>query len=316
MNQTNFWQRSLYVMRHSPWPLAVAVGMIIFFAPHSEWHEDLIIFREAGHTLRHPYWARWLFGALAVPPEPVAFVLLSVVCTTAFYFATRVFHGQAWMVFTSFSFAWTLFYGQIDGIVVGGLALAWWALKQDRPYLIGVGLIIASIKPQLSVPIALFIWWWSSNRWKPLVIPIAVVLASLVQWGWWIPAWLASLRNTPDLIYLSRNLSLWPYLGPVVLLIWPVIVATPLPRLRKLLAAAAGTTLSVPYFPLPSAVLFLTMGVPWWGWLAGQLPILAGFLGDWIYYVVKLWPITLLLWALWPGFQQKFIEFKTPQTSS
>jgi hypothetical protein len=57
------------------------------------------------------------------------------------------------------------------------------------------------------------------------------------------------------------------------------------------------------------------MGVPWWGWLAGQLPILAGFLGDWIYYVVKLWPIALLLWALWPGFQQKFIGLKTPQTS-
>jgi len=129
-----------------------------------------------------------------------------------------------------------VFYGQIDGLVVGGLALAWWALWQEKPALIGAGLIIASIKPQLSLPLCLAIWWWSPSRLKSLLVPILVVAASFVQWGWWLLAWLDTLRSPDDLVTLSRNVSLWPMVGAWVWLSWPVILVLPLPRPQKLIA--------------------------------------------------------------------------------
>jgi len=284
-----------------PWSLGVALGMIVFFLPHPEWHQDLQVFRSASETLRHPYWARWLFAVLQALPEPVAFAALSVVCTGLLFFAVRVFQGRHWMVFTSFAFAWTLFYGQIDGLVVGGLALAWWANNQRLPTLAGAGLMLASIKPQLALPLALALWWWSPSRLKTLIVPVLAALVSFLVWGWWLPEWLAGLQSTQDLVGLSRNLSFWPVLGPWVLLVWPILILLPLDRKRKLIAIAAGTMLSVPYFPLPSTVLILTMPVPIWAWLAVQLPVLAGLAGEWTYALARLLAVALLAWAAWPA---------------
>jgi hypothetical protein len=296
--------------RAIPWSLAVALGMIAFLAPHAEWHQDLGVFRTASEGLRHPYWARWLFSLLTVVPEPVAFLGLSLACTALLYLAVRVFGGEHWMVFTSFAFAWTLYYGQIDGLVVGGLAFAWWALRRRLSVLIGAGLILASIKPQLSAPLALAIWWWSPSRLKALIVPAVIAGISFLQWGWWVPDWLQRLGGTYDLVGLSRNISLWPLVGPWIWLIWPAIFWLPLPRPRKLMAIAAGTALTAPYFPLPSAILFLSMPIPWWFWAASQLPMLSGILGEWLYYLMKAVPLSLLIWAAWPAVQARISSLR------
>jgi hypothetical protein len=283
-----------------PWSLGVAMGMMIVFTPHPEWHQDLEVFRNFSDTLRHPIWTRWLFSLLAFPPEPVAFVGLSVVTTALIYFAVWVFRGKHWVVFASFAFAWTLLYGQIDGLVVGGLALAWWALQQERPVLLGAGLILASIKPQLSLPLGLALWWWSPGRVKSLLIPALVVGASLLQWGWWVPEWLQNLGSTQDLTDLSRNVSWWPVLKWWVWLIWMPIIMLRLPRPRKLIAIAAGTALTVPYFPFPSIILLLVLPIPWWIWALSQIPFLTVWFGYEIYPIMRILPLSLLLWAIYP----------------
>jgi hypothetical protein len=205
------------------------------------------------------------------------------------------------MVFTSFAFAWILFYGQLDGLVAGGLGLAWWASRRNRPVLAGAGLILACLKPQLSLPACLALWWWSPSRLKSLLVPVAVLLLSLVTSGFWIPVWLDRLGDSDQWVLLSRNLSLWPQVGNWIFLIWPFILALPGSKERKLVAVLAGTALTSPYFPLPSAVLILAMGVPWWAWGIVQLPMLSFLVGSWIYFVGKALPVALLLWALWPG---------------
>lgn len=278
--------------------------MIIFFTPHPDWHGDLLNFREAVESLRHPYYARWLFWLMRLPPEPVAFVILSLTCTAGLYFAVRVFYGRHWFIFTSFAFAWTLYYGQIDGLVIGGLALAWWAIQRQRPYLAGFGLVLASLKPQLSLPLILLFWWWSPSRWKALAWPGAVFLASLLQWGWWVPEWLRSLTQTPDLVYLSRNLSLWPELGWLIWLAWIPILLLPLNRNNRLLAYAITTAMTVPYFPLPSAVLFLSMPVPVSAYLALQIPAFTSLVGWYdFYWAMKALPPVLLIWLIWRGWR-------------
>lgn len=288
-----------------PWSLGLAVGLIIFFTPHPEWHGDLLAFRSASDTLRHPYYARWLFWLLTLPSEPVAFVMLSLASTASMVFAVGVFGGKHWMVFASFAYAWTIYYGQIDGIVAGGLALAWWAIQKERPYWLGAGLTIASLKPQLSLPIIFLFWWWSPNRWKSLAVPLVVFCLSLVQWGWWVPEWILRLPETPDLVNLSRNLSLWPEIGPSILLIWPLIALLPLEKPRKIIAVMAGTALSMPYFPLPSSILFLSMTVPWWIYVTLQIPLLGSWLGYWIYWGMKIVPPLLLVWSAWPWISEK-----------
>lgn len=300
----------------TPWSLGIALGMIAFFTPHPEWHGDLLVFREHAETLRHPAYTRWLFALLAIPPEPVAYVALSLVSTALLYFAARSFGGKHWMVFTSFAFAWTLFYGQIDGLAAGGLAVAWWARERSRPVLLGAGLTLASIKPQISAPLAFVLWWWSPSRLKSLIVPGITLAASFLQWGFWLPSWTSELGRIDDLVLLSRNISLWPQLGPWVLLAWPAILALPLPRHHKLIAVAAGTAMTSPYFPLPSEVVFLSMPVPWWVWAVSQGPILSGYLGSWPYHLMKALPPALLISVAWPAVRSKLHDFRAARSRS
>ena len=302
--------------KYVPISLAVAIALMVFFAPHEAWHEDLNALRIVNHEIRHPYYAYWLFFLLAIPPEIIAYIGLSITSIAAFYISVFVFEGKHWVIYTSFAFAWTLYYGQIDSIVVGGLALAWFAVKLKRPYLIGLGLIIASIKPQLSLPLILLFWWWSPSRLRSLVIPVLVFGLSLLNWGWWVPEWLQSLGDTGFLVNLSRNLSLWPVIGAWVLLLWPVLFWLPLPRSRKIIAIAAGTAMTMPYFPLPSAVLFLCMPVPVWFYGLAQFPVLIPFVDASIYHAGKILPIVLLIWASWPVFKKYLFKYQFLESRS
>jgi len=293
--------KRLSYLRRIPWSLGIALGMLLFFLPHPDWHGDLFYFRTAPETLRHPYWARWFFSVLAWLPEPAAYLLLSATCIGLLYWATRVFKGRHWVVFSSYAFAWTLIYGQIDGLVVGGLALAWWAINQRKSFLVGAGLILASIKPQLSIFMILMLWWWSPSRWKALAIPALVAGLSFLQWGWWVPEWLSSLTHTSDLITLPRNLSLWTLTGWLSFLCVPIVYALPLERQRKLVALSAVTAMSVPYFPLPSSVIFLCMPVPvvFYGLL--QAPFIAAWTGGAVLEWLRIAPPILLLWSCAPA---------------
>jgi len=289
-----------------PWSLGIALGMMVFFIPHPDWHGDLFYFRTAPESMRHPLWARWIFYFLALPPEPVAYVILSIACIALIYFAVRQFGGKHWLVFTSFAFAWTLYYGQIDGLVVGGLALAWWAVQKQRPYMVGAGLILASIKPQLAVFLMLAIWWWSPSRWKALLIPAFIAGLSFLRWGWWLPAWVNTLTQTDDLLLLSRNISLWTLFGWWIWLVWPLVFALPLERGRKLIAIAAATAMSVPYFPLPSAILALVMPIPVGFYVLLQSVVITNLAGLDAYWIMKLLPPALLVWASWPAITNRW----------
>ena len=306
MRITNLWAGA----RQFSWSLGIPVGMTAYFSQHPEWHGDLQVFRGVTESLRHPPWARWIFALLALPPEPVAYIGLSLVCSASFYLAVRLFGGRHWLLFTSFAFGWTLLYGQIDGLVVGGLALAWWALLQKRPVLLGAGLLLALVQPQLSLPMALLLWFWSPSRTQSLLGPTLALALTFVQWGWWVPGWLRAIQDTSDLVYLSRNLSLWPTLGPWALAIWALILPARLPRPRKLLAVAVGTVLSVPYFPLPSAVLLLVIPTPVWAWLLLQAPLLGGAVGYWVYEVSKLASPALLAWVFLPELRLAWTRLK------
>ncbi len=283
-----------------PWSLGFALGLMAWMAPHLDWHTDLALYR-GGINLPYPYWTNWILAPLRVLPAWAAYLVLCLCCLALLYFAVRIFGGRHWVVFTSFALGWNFFYGQVDGLVVGGLALAAWALQKNRPYWMGIGLILASIKPQVSLPLMIALWWWSPNKIKPLVIPAVVAGLSFLQWGFWLPTLLNQFLHDHDLTQLTRNVSWWQVLGPWSLLVWLPVILARLPRQRKIVAIAAATAFCMPYFPAPSTLLLLVLPIPVWGYLLAQLPLLSG-LGDfWIYEWMKILPTSLVIWALWPA---------------
>jgi len=109
-----------------------------------------------------------------------------------------------------------------------------------------------------------------------------------------------SLTQTDDILLLSRNISLWPVIGWWIWLIWPLVFALPLGRGRKLIAIGAATAMSVPYFPLPSAVMLLVMPIPVGFYALLQSVLITNLAGLDVYWVMKILPPALLVWAAWP----------------
>lgn len=292
--------------------------MVLFFLPHPEWHGDLIIYRDAAQfaTLPYPYYFRFFALLLTWLPETVAYGLISLLTIGFFLLAWKVFGGRHWFIFLSYSLAWVLFYGQVDGLVIGGLALTWWAVERKRAYLVGVGMVLAALKPQLAGFLLLAMWWWAPSRWKALVVPALVTAASFAVWGFWVPEWVGRLSQARDLMDLPRNISLWGLTGYWIWLVWPLVYALPLDRRRKLIAIAAATAMTVPYFPLPSSLLLLAQPIPVLFYALLQLPVLAGFVGAVVYDIVRIVPPLLLLWAAWPAWAHMRARWGQPNPAS
>ena len=63
---------------------------------------------------------------------------------------------------------------QFDGLAVGAAAVAWIATQRRRPWLVGLALVIATIKPHnLLLPLALIAW--ELRRW-----PLRALLPALL----------------------------------------------------------------------------------------------------------------------------------------
>lgn len=282
------------------WSYAVVLGLLAVSVSHPEWHLELAVFRAPDRPLMYPFYALPVFRFLGLVPEPVAYGLLSVWTVGTMIAAVRLFGGKSWMVNTSFSFLWLLLFGQTDGLAAGGVVIAWFALQKNRPYLLGLGLILASIKP-MTAGLILLLWWWSPSRMKSLVIPLIVVAASFVAYGFWIPEWVnIILGQRSNIEGASWNYSLWPLLGAWVWLLWPVILALRLDRIRKLIAVGAVSMMTVPYFPFYSALIFYAMPVPGFFYWISQLLMLGTLLGPVIVSWMRLLPIALLVWAVYP----------------
>ena len=291
-------------IKNFPWSLGVAIGGMLFFVNHQEWLLDLRGMRDAQNamTYYHPLWARWLFSLLSILPLQATFIVLSIVTLVSLYFSLRIFGGRHWMVFISYQLFWLYYYGQIDGLIVGGLALAYWAGERKKPYLVGLGIAIAMIKPQISIFLIILFWLWSPSRWRALIIPAIMVAFSFIQWGFWIPEWLTRLFGFQEIYQpAATNISLWPILGPWILLIWPLIIKIPLKRSNKIIAVTAGTMMSVPYFPIYSSLLVLTMPIPVLPYALFQTSFLLPLLGPDIFDWLRIVPVILLIWSLLPA---------------
>lgn len=81
----------------------------------------------------------------------------------------------------------TIFQGQLSLVVTFGICAAWVALRERQNVLFVVGVLLASIKPQLAIVALLFLFVWFRDRRTLLAIAVAIAANALVLL-WTTPA--------------------------------------------------------------------------------------------------------------------------------
>lgn len=159
----------------------------------------------------HPPWTLWVYALFALFPYDIGRALLSVVSTAilaigAFTFAAPG-RSRPWVLaFALFNLhTFDLLYrGQCEAFTVGGVVLAWAAIRQHRPFLLGTSYIALMISPPNAIPLILFLLWYVWKQWgrRNLVISmipcIAVGGISLLLHGDWPIRWFAMLTASPQ----------------------------------------------------------------------------------------------------------------------
>ena len=194
------------------------------------------------------YWILPYFKILQLLHYTVAYGLFSMINIIGAFFSLRVFGGKPYFVLLSYQLLTSLYYGQIAGIIAGGLALCWWGIAQKNWGLAGLGLLIASTKYQVGL-LGLILIWYSGISWKDflkiLVVPIFVGLITLVIYPLWP---LEILKKLSMFSFIHLGITLWVYIGGWALLFWLPAFLLPLTKQQRFFTLFTLTTFATPYF--------------------------------------------------------------------
>lgn len=228
----------------------------------------------------YAHWMRPVFALLDLLPLHAGYVVWSAVNLLGIWLAARIFGGHVSLALLNYQMLYVLYYGNIVGVIVGALALMYWALHAKRWELAGLCWLIAATKFQLGIPIGLALLLFTVpatpfQRLRVLIVPLLVALLSLIVYPGWVETLIQTSRDVPP--DARGNLSLWQYFGAVTLILWlPALLPPTLrPRLspmRRLIMVAAATALALPYFQQTDLLMLYVLPV-------GMLPALVGSLG-------------------------------------
>jgi len=220
-----------------------------------------------------PYYAYWLIYPFALLPHPLGLAIWNITNALGLGWLCRHWKVNPIAVALVFPTMYMFGNGQIDGLIAAGIALS----LATQPIIAGLGLVILSIKPQLTLLIAIYVLLkrW---HWQLLVVPALVLAASLLQWGFWLPEWLISLQvASEDVRYTAWNISYFPYSLILLPAAWAFRHS---PRLL-----IAITPLIVPYYAIYSLALPFTLGNTWWlfglTWVVSFIYIKGGYTPLW-----------------------------------
>ena len=287
-------QRIIRKIRANRWLLAFELAALIiigtFFLPGGD---DLYNFYLpfAGGCLNcgfTPYYAQLLLAPLAWLPPGLAWPVLTTFTIAILFIVCRFAGTNPLWLLLSFPTLATLWLGQVDALIIAGLALA---LLSPNPWLRGVGLSLAAIKPQiagLAIIVLLLHENWRTLP-KVLTAPILVFITSLFIYGIdWPFRWLANASQVPAHAYKIDIVDPLPYI--LIPTLWFFKG-----KRRKFQAALFISTMASPYFGLYSYVVPLSFGIPGWGVLLSYVWIPAFMLGNTILRLAWIFPLSLLV---------------------
>jgi len=259
-------QFSKYNWYKISWILTVEVGVIIiiasFFLPGGEdLHRFYLPFihgcLDCGFV---PFFAQWVLWPLSFVPPYLAWPVwttISIAGLMSLCWYTKV---NPLLVILSFPALGQFWLGQIDILIGTGLVIG---LLAANPYVRGVGIVLALIKPQIAALAVLILLIHQPRRKviKVLTLPFVAMIASFIVYGLnWPIEWLTNSLNTlPMHQWRLASRDIWPY---GVILILAVFLIRPLrPRFEATLLISA---LATPFFGVYSYLVFLLFRAPWW----------------------------------------------------
>jgi hypothetical protein len=201
-----------------------AVDYRYFFYPETrawlEGHNQLYV--PGSSAFYEPPWALWLIVPFAVVPYPLGLALLRAASMLILGASVVVFspavRGRPWILATAlfnlhtFDLLWR---GQIDAFLVLGIVLGWLSVKRENFWVMGLGLLLLSVKPPNTIPVALcllaHVWqvWPRRKAAASLILPGIVGLLSLVGFPGWPVRLVAFFREAPPDNWSEGN---WPWL--------------------------------------------------------------------------------------------------------
>lgn len=251
-------------------------------------HGDLIDF----------YYAYWLIPFLNILghlPYGLAYVIWTLCNIAGFFFAMRVFGASRWLALWSYQLLALVFYGQITGLLVGGLALMWWGVTRRTWWMAGLGLTMMVTKYQFGLLGIVAVYLSTRLTWRDWLRiglwPLGVTMLSFVLYGVWPIEVVQRLIIHPAITHFS--VSLWRWIGP-----WGALAFVPLLWLPRridvqLIGWFAAGALGLPYFQQIDLVVLMALPL---GPVAaiGYLGFAQGMIGGDIVRVSWLIPATIL----------------------
>ena len=242
----------------------------------------------------NPWHASWILFPLRLIPELILWPVWTLLTLLGIIWATRRLETNIAFVLLAFPTIGLIWLGQVDGLLIVGLALA---LTAKNPYWRGVGLLLASVKPQVTGIAILVLLWHDKERLKTLIIPALVLMASAIVWGVdWPLRWIASRR--------AIEMPVWGLatLFPFGLIAFGGIFLVK-DKQKQVAAALLASALAVPWFGIYSYAVFLVFFAPWWAiplsylWAVGY-----PWYGNTALRFAWILPLGLLIALLWPSF--------------
>ena len=248
----------------------------------------------------NPPWVGLILAPFIVMPGKSGYLLFMVVTILMFWYATREFSGKLAFLLVSAQLSWILFWGQIEALVMLGIALGWSALKTHSWPRMILALLLAVLKPQIGLVPILAIWWWSGkDRWKSLLGFLIVVLLSILMYGPW-PVWFVQnvvKISTDNSIYHLWNSSIGVWALPLFI---PAL-ALKMNRYQRLVALMATGMLASPYMPYYSTILLFCFALPGWSVFFAVLGYFYSIISPVVAWNgIVFFPICVLVWLYLP----------------
>lgn len=250
----------------------------------------------------NPSYVLFLFLPLSLFPVKLGTAMIVGITIVAILATARLTGANEWLMLCSYPALYVLKMTQIDGLVLLGVAIGAWAVKNQKPYWQGVSTLLLCLKPQAGFVLAMY-YLWRQRNWKALVVSAVVIAISFACFGFWLWPWFQKiLVSGSDFVRAGNSIGLFPY-GLVLI---PVALLAPgYTNCQRYIALVAASILASPYagyhsllasmaFPLPNwlyILLFVPLVYPI-GWLSIIAPIGIVLYPAINYFVQKnhLWP--------------------------
>jgi hypothetical protein len=280
--------------------VALLLSLAFLWVYRSNAFVDFQVYMRAGKGLFtgyfYAYWILPVFSLMTRLPFDATVMMWNLLGIACVWMACRVFGVKLLPVMVGYQALTYIFYGQITGLLIGGLALSWWAMAHKRWDLAGLGFVIACTKYQFGLAYAVTLWLAApitlKEKMRILVVPVLTVLATLALYPHWIPDAIARFHS--EMPESGGSISLWRWVGAWSLLLFvPVLFVKD--TQKKLLLLMLAMTLAIPYFQqddLTALFLFLPFGFA----LIGNIGILYVWFGNTALQVLAIIP--LLAYAL------------------